>query len=332
VDIEIAAGRANKARLNRSPVRSTREVLGAVRAVLFAPEDLALVRGDPGERRRYLDELATVRRPRIAGVRADYDKVLKQRTALLKSAVDIQQEMQNSYIDYAMRRSSAARCPSPRRPQAGAPPGPLWHVRLGLPAGPRHAKSARSVAETMGNYHPHDASIYDTLVRMAQPWSLRYPLVDGQATSVRRATTRRPPCGTPGRLTPLAMEMLRDIEGDSRFRAELRRAGAGADGSAESVPEPAGQRLGRHRGRHGHQHPAAQPARGGRGGVLVPGEPRGRRGGHLGRDANGSRAGLPHPGLIAVGGHPRRLHHRPRLDPDARRRRDRRGFRGRTAS
>lgn len=87
VDVEIAAGRANKARLNRSPVRSTREVLGAVRAVLFAPEDLALVRGDPGERRRYLDELATLRRPTIAGVRADYDKVLRQRTALLKSAV-----------------------------------------------------------------------------------------------------------------------------------------------------------------------------------------------------------------------------------------------------
>jgi DNA replication and repair protein RecF len=86
VDIEIAAGRANKARLNRSPVRSTREVLGAVRAVLFAPEDLALVRGDPGERRRYLDELASVRRPRVAAIRADYDKVLKQRTALLKSA------------------------------------------------------------------------------------------------------------------------------------------------------------------------------------------------------------------------------------------------------
>ena len=86
VDLEIAAGRANKGQLNRSPVRSTREVLGAVRAVLFAPEDLALVRGDPAERRRYLDELATVRRPRIAAVRADYDKVLKQRTALLKSA------------------------------------------------------------------------------------------------------------------------------------------------------------------------------------------------------------------------------------------------------
>lgn len=86
VDIEIAAGRANKARLNRSPVRSPREVLGAVRAVLFAPEDLSLVRGDPAERRRYLDDLATLRRPRIAAVRADYDRVLKQRTALLKSA------------------------------------------------------------------------------------------------------------------------------------------------------------------------------------------------------------------------------------------------------
>ena len=86
VDLEITAGRANKARLNRSPVRSAREILGALRAVLFAPEDLALVRGEPGERRRYVDELATTRRPSIGGVRADYDKVLKQRAALLKTA------------------------------------------------------------------------------------------------------------------------------------------------------------------------------------------------------------------------------------------------------
>lgn len=86
VDLEIAAGRANKARLNRSPVRGPREVVGVLRAVLFAPEDLALVRGDPADRRRYLDDLAAVRRPRVAAVRADYDKVLRQRTALLKSA------------------------------------------------------------------------------------------------------------------------------------------------------------------------------------------------------------------------------------------------------
>lgn len=86
VDLEITAGRANKARLNRSPVRSPREIVGVLRAVLFAPEDLTLVRGDPGDRRRYLDDLAAVRRPRVAGIRADYDKVLRQRTALLKSA------------------------------------------------------------------------------------------------------------------------------------------------------------------------------------------------------------------------------------------------------
>lgn len=99
VDLEIAAGRANKARLNRSPVRSTREVLGVLRAVLFAPEDLALVRGDPSERRRYLDDLATVRRPAVAAVRADYEKVLRQRTALLKSVSGARYRGDQSALD-----------------------------------------------------------------------------------------------------------------------------------------------------------------------------------------------------------------------------------------
>lgn len=99
VDIEITAGRANRARLNRSPVRSTREVLGVLRAVLFAPEDLALVRGDPAERRRYLDELATVRRPAVAGVRADYDRVLRQRTALLKSGAGSRRATDRGFLD-----------------------------------------------------------------------------------------------------------------------------------------------------------------------------------------------------------------------------------------
>lgn len=99
VDLEIAAGRANKARLNRSPVRSTREVVGVLRAVLFAPEDLALVRGDPADRRRYLDDLATIRRPRIAAVRADYDKVLRQRTALLKSLGGARYRADQSALD-----------------------------------------------------------------------------------------------------------------------------------------------------------------------------------------------------------------------------------------
>jgi DNA replication and repair protein RecF len=86
VEIEVNPGKANRVRLNRAPMPRPRDVLGALRTVLFAPEDLALVKGDPGERRRFLDELLTATAPRYAGVRADYERVLKQRTALLKSA------------------------------------------------------------------------------------------------------------------------------------------------------------------------------------------------------------------------------------------------------
>jgi DNA replication and repair protein RecF len=86
VEIELNPGRANRVRLNRTPMPRPRDILGTLRTVLFAPEDLALVKGDPGERRRFLDELLVATAPRYAGVRADYERVLKQRTALLKSA------------------------------------------------------------------------------------------------------------------------------------------------------------------------------------------------------------------------------------------------------
>ncbi|OON79281.1 DNA replication/repair protein RecF [Streptomyces tsukubensis] len=86
VELELNPGRANRARINRSSQVKPRDVLGIVRTVLFAPEDLALVKGDPGERRRFLDELITARSPRMAGVRSDYDRVLRQRNTLLKSA------------------------------------------------------------------------------------------------------------------------------------------------------------------------------------------------------------------------------------------------------
>ncbi|RSN49149.1 DNA replication/repair protein RecF [Amycolatopsis sp. WAC 04197] len=86
VELEITPGKANRARVNRGAVGKPRDVLGILRTVLFSPEDLALVRGDPGERRRFMDELLVLRAPRYAGVRADYEKVLKQRNALLKTA------------------------------------------------------------------------------------------------------------------------------------------------------------------------------------------------------------------------------------------------------
>jgi DNA replication and repair protein RecF len=86
VEIELQVGRSNRARLNRTPLPRSRDVLGVLRTVTFAPEDLSLIKGDPAERRRYLDELLIARAPRFAGVRHDYDRVVKQRTALLKTA------------------------------------------------------------------------------------------------------------------------------------------------------------------------------------------------------------------------------------------------------
>jgi DNA replication and repair protein RecF len=86
VEVEITPGKANRARVNRAQLPRAREALGIVRSVLFAPEDLALVRGDPGERRRFLDDLLVSRWPRFAGIRSDYDRVVRQRSALLKTA------------------------------------------------------------------------------------------------------------------------------------------------------------------------------------------------------------------------------------------------------
>ncbi len=86
LEIEINAGRANRVRLNRMSMSRPREALGVLRCVLFAPEDLTIVKGDPDQRRRYLDDLLVASRPRLAGVRADYERALRQRNALLKSA------------------------------------------------------------------------------------------------------------------------------------------------------------------------------------------------------------------------------------------------------
>lgn len=83
-EIMIIPGRANRIQVSGSPVRP-RDLIGRLRTVVFAPEDLSLVKGDPSERRRWLDDALVQRAPRYAGVRADYERVVKQRTTLLKS-------------------------------------------------------------------------------------------------------------------------------------------------------------------------------------------------------------------------------------------------------
>jgi DNA replication and repair protein RecF len=85
LELEINPGKANRAKLNRSPLRQAREIVGVLRTVMFSPVDIAIVKGDPSERRRFLDDLIVARWPRLAGVRADYERVLKQRNTLLKS-------------------------------------------------------------------------------------------------------------------------------------------------------------------------------------------------------------------------------------------------------
>ncbi|WP_122815918.1 DNA replication/repair protein RecF [Nocardioides pantholopis] len=86
LEVELVPGKANRARVNRAALPRARDIVGLVRTVLFSPEDLTLVKGDPSDRRRFLDDLLVLRAPRLAGVRSDYDRILKQRNSLLKTA------------------------------------------------------------------------------------------------------------------------------------------------------------------------------------------------------------------------------------------------------
>lgn len=86
LEVEITPGKANRARINKSPLPRTRDIVGVLRTVLFSPEDLALIKGDPSDRRRFLDALLVLQTPRLGGVKADYDRILRQRNTLLKTA------------------------------------------------------------------------------------------------------------------------------------------------------------------------------------------------------------------------------------------------------
>ncbi len=86
LEVEINPGKSNKGRINKSTLPRVREIVGLVRTVIFSPDDLTLIKGDPSDRRRFLDDLLILRAPRLAGVRSDYDRILRQRNSLLKTA------------------------------------------------------------------------------------------------------------------------------------------------------------------------------------------------------------------------------------------------------
>jgi DNA gyrase subunit A len=147
--------------------------------------------------------------PDTGVVQPEHDRVLP---------VDLQVEMQRSYLDYAMSVIVGRALPDVRDGFKPVHRRVLYAMYDGNYRPDRSfSKCARVVGDVMGNYHPHgDSAIYDTLVRLAQPWALRYPLVSGQGNfgspgNDSAAAMRYTEC----RMAPLAMEMVRDIDQDT---------------------------------------------------------------------------------------------------------------------
>jgi DNA replication and repair protein RecF len=187
VEIEINAGRANRVRLNRMPAPRPREVLGVLCCVLFAPEDLAVVKGDPDQRRRYLDDLLVASRPRYAGVRADYERILRQRSALLKSA----------------------------KARGGVPPSAMevWDDHLVATGSELTAARLRLIAEI----RPLVARCYSAVSGTERDTTMRYRL------SALRQAEAGPEAGQESEADPAKIaELLREALA-ARRRAELER-------------------------------------------------------------------------------------------------------------
>ena len=226
VEIEINPGRANRARLNRAPVSRPRQVLGVLRTVLFAPEDLALVKGDPDQRRRFLDDLLVASAPRYAGVRADYERVLRQRTALLKSL--------------------RAR---PGHPGRSARPGARAYARAGAtqPPGPGEAghDDETSRDETSHNGASRDeasrdgdgragARLADPAARTLDVWDEHLATAGAELLAARIALTAS--------LRPLVTRSYSAVAGGATveagvsYRQSLRISGPGPSGRVAAGP------------------------------------------------------------------------------------------------
>ncbi len=232
--------------------------------------------------------------------------------------------MQRAYIDYAMAVIVGRALPDVRDGLKPVHRRVLYAMYDGGYRPDRgFSKCSRVVGDVMGQYHPHgDTAIYDTLVRLAQPWVMRAPLIDGQGNFGSPGNDSRPRCDTPSAgwrrwRWRWCATSTRTPSTSSPTTTAARQEPTVLPGA---LPQPPRQRVGRHRGRHGHQHPAAQPARGRRGCDLGAGAPGRHPGGAPGRAARagqgprlpqrradrgppGHRAGLPHRPRL---GHPAR--------------------------
>lgn len=171
LELEITTGRSNVARLNRAPLSRPRDLIGALRTVVFSPMDLSIVRGDPSDRRGWLDSLVVTRWPRMAGVRQDLDRVLKQRNALLKAM------------------SGRSRVPSGGDEEVTLA---VWNEQLAaIGAELLHAR-----LDTLADVLPHAQRAYETIAPVNNQIDARYKTVldlDGvpASTDVRAELTRR---------------------------------------------------------------------------------------------------------------------------------------------
>ena len=180
-------------------------------------------------------------------------------------AIRLEDEMRVSYLDYAMSVIVARALPDVRDGLKPVHRRILFTMgEMGLSSTSSYRKCAAIVGEVMGKYHPHgDVALYDALVRLAQDFSMRYPLVDGQGNfgSRRRRHRRRhalhggPPHGD------LRRDARRHRQGHRRLRGQLRRHPEAAVGPPGQAAQPADQRVLGHRRRHGDQHPAPPPGR-----------------------------------------------------------------------
>ncbi len=177
--------------------------------------------------------------------------------------IRIEDELRASYLDYAMSVIVSRALPDVRDGLKPVHRRILYTMNeMGLTSGAHFRKCAAIVGEVMGKYHPHgDAALYDALVRLAQDFSLRYPLVDGQGNF--GSVDGDPPAAmryTEARMTAIAAELLADIDKDTVDFVANYDGTRRADGAARKAAQPAAQRRRRDRRGYGHQHPATQPA------------------------------------------------------------------------
>ena len=183
---------ANQAQINRTKLKSAREILGVLRTVMFSPEDLRLINGEPAERRRFLDDLAALRTPRLGGARADYERVLRQRNALLK------------HSNMALRRGYSDDDGATALSTLDVWDGQLAHFGAQVVAGR---------LSLIDDLSPHITSAYHSVAPESRPAAVAYnSTLDRAVTELAGGPTRDPAVFEAAMLTELGRRRKDEID------------------------------------------------------------------------------------------------------------------------